>query len=182
MKTPKTQRLRFRPYTLEDVNDVFEMFADPYAQRFYPLSVDHEAAEGWIRWNQRNYEAYGFGLWALELRETGEFAGDCGITMQLVEDDRKHEVGYHVMEHLRRRGLATEAGAACRDWALETLGVPFICSIVRADNVASKRVAEQIHESVRPLEGREHPSLLYYTDGAAEPTAPQRAPEEIDTP
>ncbi len=146
---------------------MYALFADPYAQRFYPLSVDHEAAEGWIRWNLRNYETYGFGLWALELRETGAFVGDCGITLQPVDDERKHEVGYHVMEPLRRRGLATEAGVACRNWALETLGVPFVCSIVRADNVASQRVAERIHESVRDLEGKEHPRLLYYTERTA---------------
>ncbi|MHC4469753.1 MAG: GNAT family N-acetyltransferase [Planctomycetota bacterium] len=167
METPRTSRLRFRPYTLDDVNDVYELFADPYARRYYPKSVDHEAAEGWIRWNLRNYDEHGFGLWALELRETGEFVGDCGITMQQVDDDKKHEVGYHVVERLRRRGLATEAALACRDWALETLGVPFVCSIVDAENVASKRVAERIHEKSRPLERKGSPHLLYYTEREA---------------
>jgi RimJ/RimL family protein N-acetyltransferase len=164
MKTPRTTRLRFRPCTLEDAADVYALFGDPYARRFYPESVDHDAAMGWIRWNLRNYDEHGFGLWALELSETGEFVGDCGITMQQVDEDRKPEVGYHVVEHLRRRGLATEAALACRDWALERLRAPFVCSIVHAENLASKRVAERIHEEVRPIGRKGSPHLLYYTE------------------
>ena len=161
---PRTTRLRFRPYAIEDVGHVYELFADSCAQRFYPMSVDGDAAQGWICWNLRNYDQYGFGLWALELRETGEFAGDCGITMQEVDEVPTHEVGYHIVEHLRRRGLATEAGVACRNWALDTLKVPLVCSIVRADNDASKAVAGRIHEAVRALERTEPPRLLYYTE------------------
>lgn len=165
MDLPRTTRLRFRPYTLDDVEAVHALFSDPYARRFYPLSVDLDAAEGWIRWSLRNYETHGFGLWALELRETGEFVGDCGITMQPVgENERRHEVGYHVVAARRRRGLATEAARACRDWAFETLGVSYVCSIVHVENVASRRVAERIHDSVRPFDRDGMPHLVHFTE------------------
>jgi RimJ/RimL family protein N-acetyltransferase len=163
MDLPETPRLRFRPFTLDDVDAVVDLFADPYARRFYPLSTDRDAAEGWIRWNLRSYESHGFGLWVIELREAGEFVGDCGITMQETDVGRSHEVGYHVVERFRRRGLATEAALACRDWALDVLGIDFVCSIVHVENVASQRVAERIHEDVRTTERRGLPHRLYFT-------------------
>lgn len=164
MELPSTTRLRFRSYTLDDVEDVHRLFADPYARRFYPKSIDRDAAEGWIRWSLRNYEQHGFGLWALELLDTGEFVGDCGITMQEIDLGPRHEVGYHVMEALRRQGFATEAALACRDWALEVLGQPFVCSITHPDNVASQTVAERIHERTRTYEQDGKPHVLFYTE------------------
>ena len=42
----------------------------------YPAPFDCERTKGWISWNLENYEKYGFGLWAVVLKETGEFIGD----------------------------------------------------------------------------------------------------------
>jgi [ribosomal protein S5]-alanine N-acetyltransferase len=41
----------------------------------------------------QRYATDGFGLWAIELRETGGFVGDCGLTVQTVDDAREVEVG-----------------------------------------------------------------------------------------
>ena len=86
------------------------MFADPYSQRFYPQMAEPGASEGWIRWNQDNYEQHGFGLWAVEHATTGTFIGDCGLTYQSVAGRSLLEVGYHLDTRHRGRGLATEAG------------------------------------------------------------------------
>src|SRR3546814_1766266 len=67
----------------------------------------------WIEWTQRNYEKHGFGLWVIETH-AGEFVGDCGLTMQEVEDEWFVEAGWHVRSPLQRQGYATEAAAAVR--------------------------------------------------------------------
>ena len=36
----------------------------------------------WIEWNIQNYQKYGFGIWAVILKETGKFIGDCGIVIR----------------------------------------------------------------------------------------------------
>ena len=51
---------------MSDVTSLVEVFADPYAAKFYPGKATVEACEKWIDWNLKNYEKDGFGLWALE--------------------------------------------------------------------------------------------------------------------
>ncbi len=98
--------------------------------------------EGWIAWNLRNYEEHGFGLWILETH-AGEFVGDCGLTMQEVEDAWFVEAGWHVRSDLRGQGYATEAAGAVRD-AARAAGIEHLVAIIRPGNVASRRVATNI--------------------------------------
>lgn len=97
---------------------------------------------GWIEWNRRNYAEHGFGLWAIE-SHSGEFVGDCGLTIQEVEGESFVEAGWHVRSPLRRQGYATEAAAAVRDAAREA-GVEHLIAIIRPHNVASQGVATKI--------------------------------------
>src|SRR5215471_1439216 len=84
-EVPEADRLRLRPYSLDDERALYEVFADPYARTFYPEMADSKNVRAWIEWNIRNYDELGFGLWAVELKVSGEFIGDCGLTYQDVE-------------------------------------------------------------------------------------------------
>ncbi len=97
---------------------------------------------GWIEWNRRNYAEHGFGLWIIE-SHSGEFVGDCGLTMQEVEGEWFIEAGWHVRSDLRRQGHAAEAAAAVRDAARDA-GVEHLIAIIRPDNLASQGVARKI--------------------------------------
>ncbi|MBT8198539.1 MAG: GNAT family N-acetyltransferase [Acidimicrobiia bacterium] len=161
---PGTERIRFRPYQREDVALVLEMFSDPDARRFYPSIDGPQAAETWIAWSRDLYDTTGFGMWAIEHVETGEFLGDCGLTLQPVEGESMLEVGYHLTQSHRGRGYATEAGIACRNHAFEVLGSSEVCSVVDPMNEASRAVASRIHAQSRTFtnhEGRE--MCLYWT-------------------
>lgn len=144
LPTP-TRRLRFREYTLDDLDDVISMFSDTQARRFYPEMEDPENNRRWIEWNLQNYRDHGFGLWVLEDLQFGGFVGDCGITYQPVEGEQLLEIGYHLVEHYRGRGLATEAAGACLAYAFEVLGAEKVCSLVHLENESSARVASRIH-------------------------------------
>lgn len=52
--------------------------------------------------------------------------------------------GYHVLPALQRRGYATEAAAAARDFARTVLGATRLVAIIHPDNRPSQRVAEKI--------------------------------------
>jgi RimJ/RimL family protein N-acetyltransferase len=140
----ETDRLLLRPLTIGDVRDLAAILGDPETMRFYPATKTREETVAWIEWNLRNYEQFGFGLWALVLKATGEFVGDCGLTMQPVEDDWYVEVGYHVRRDLWRRGLATEAATASRDHAFDVVGVERLIALVRVENEPSAGVARKI--------------------------------------
>jgi RimJ/RimL family protein N-acetyltransferase len=144
----ETDRLLLRELTLDDVDDLFAILGDEETMRFYPASKTREQTIGWIDWNRRSYEEHGFGLWALILKGTGEFVGDCGLTMQEVDGEWFVEVGYHVKRTHWRRGLATEAAMACRDHAFDVLGLSRLIALVRVENVPSAGVARKLGMTV----------------------------------
>ena len=115
----ETERLFFREMTLEDVDTLALVMSDPESMKFYPHPFSREEVENWIKWNIDNYQKYGFGLWAVCLKESGEMIGDCGITMQQVENDLFPEIGYHLRKEFRGMGYATEAAKACARFAKE---------------------------------------------------------------
>lgn len=160
---PETERLWFRPYVLADEVALFEVFADEDARTFYPEMADSANVRRWIEWNLRNYDEFGFGLWAIERKDTGAFIGDCGLTYQEVEGKNELEIGYHVVAPERRKGLATEAALACLDYGFTHTSADAICSIVSPANVASWAVAARIHTSWRTFTKKGTPTLLFFT-------------------
>ena len=139
-----TQRLAFREMTADDLDAMADLLGDPEVMAFYPRPKSRAEALGWIEWNRRLYRERGFGLWVIELRETGALVGDCGLTPQEVDGMPEIEVGYHVRRSLQGRGYATEAAAASRDHARDVLGLGRLIAIVDPRNVPSQRVAEKI--------------------------------------
>lgn len=138
-----TARLRFREMTEADLDVLAGLLGDPEVMEFYPAPKTRAEVADWIAWNRRSYAEHGHGLWIVETH-AGAFVGECGLTWQRVNGERRLEVGYHVAPVLQGRGYATEAAAACRDHARDVLGAPELVAIVHPENTASRRVAEKI--------------------------------------
>ena len=77
------------------------------------------------------------------LKSSGELVGDCGLTIQHVDGHGEIEIGYHVRRDLWGQGLATEAARACRDFGFQRLPVDRLISLIRPENLQSRRVAEK---------------------------------------
>jgi RimJ/RimL family protein N-acetyltransferase len=144
--------------TPDDLDDMAALLGDPQVMRYYPHPKSREEALAWIAWNQRLYREHGFGLWLLTLRATGEFVGDCGLTPQRVDGVTELEVGYHVRPALQGRGLATEAAAACRDYAREVLGIDRLIAIIDPRNRPSPAGRREARSGARAVD-REPGSL-----------------------
>lgn len=139
---PTSPRLVFRRMRAGDLDDMARLLGDPLVMTFYPRAKTRNEAADWIWWNVDNYARDGFGLWVLHDRDD-EFVGDCGLTWQTVDGAEHLEVGYHVLPTRQGEGLATEAAAACRDFA-RAQGIRRLIAITHPDNVPSQRVAEKI--------------------------------------
>ncbi|CAN5230865.1 GNAT family N-acetyltransferase [soil metagenome] len=129
--------------TDDDLEAMADMLGDPGVMAFYPRPKTAEETQAWIDWNKANYEEFGFGLWIIETR-SGDFIGDCGVTWQSVNGRPELEVGYHVRTGMQGRGYATDAAAACRDFARDVLQHSHLVAIIHPANDASRRVAEKI--------------------------------------
>ena len=137
----ETNRLILREYTLDDFDNLYEIVSDPETMRHYPKPFDEERTRDWIEWNLENYKNYGFGLWVVTLKETGEFIGDCGISIQNIDGELLPEIGYHIHKKYWRRGFGSEAARAVRDWAFENTDYNCIYSYMKYTNVGSYSTA-----------------------------------------
>lgn len=139
----ETSRLLLREFRAEDVGPLQAVLGDPVAMQFYPAAYDRAGVEAWIARNQERYARDGFGLWAMVLKTTGEVIGDCGCVSQEVDGQKEIEVGYHVRRDLWGVGYATEAAKACMEYAFSKLGAERVISMIRPENLQSRRVAEK---------------------------------------
>ncbi len=139
----ETARLRLRELVPEDADALEAVLGDPIAMQYYPAAFDRKAVEFWIEKNIGRYRRDGHGLWAVLLKSSGELIGDCGGTLQEVEGKSELEIGYHVRRDLWGNGYATEAALACMQYAFTKLGAARVISMIRPENVQSRRVAEK---------------------------------------
>src|SRR5882672_1601268 len=139
----ETERLTLRKITADDLDDLLEIWGDPEAMRHFPGVLDRQAMLEWIERNQRRYEQYGHGLWAVILRGERKLVGDCGLAVQEVDGIEELEVGYHFNRKYWGRGLGAEAARACMNYAFERLGLRRVISMIRPENAPSRRVAER---------------------------------------
>jgi [ribosomal protein S5]-alanine N-acetyltransferase len=152
----ETERLTLRELEPDDADALSEVLGDPWTMRYYPHPFSREDVVHWIeRWRQ-SYLDNGFGLWAVVLKQTGELAGDTGLTIQTVDGEDFVEVGWHIHRRIQRQGLATEAGRASVDHGFGPLGRDRIISIIRPENVPSWSVAEKLGMRVWKETDRAH--------------------------
>jgi len=139
----ETQRLVLREFQHEDLDALAAILCDRETMRYYPVSFDSAAVADWIQRNRTRYANHGHGLWAMILKSTRELIGDCGLVRQSVDAVDEIEIGYHVRRDLWNQGYASEAARACRDYGFANLKVDRLISLIRPENLASRRVAEK---------------------------------------
>lgn len=137
----ETPRLCLREMTREDLPALRAMLQDSEVMYAYNGAFTEEETLAWLERQLARYEQYGFGLWAVILRETGEMVGQCGLTMQPWKERELLEVGYHFRKEYWHRGYAAEAARACVRYAFDVLGAEEVCAIIRDTNLPSQGVA-----------------------------------------
>lgn len=140
----ETERLVLREYVQEDFSDLKDIISDAETMKYYVKPYDDKGVQRWLDWSRDNYKKHGFGLFAIELRETGEFVGDAGITLQPIDGEWLPEVGYHVNKNFWRRGIASEAARAARDWAFCNRDFPALYSYMTVENIPSQATAKSL--------------------------------------
>jgi len=139
----ETKRLILRPMLESDLDALLLIFTDLRVM----AAFDHppftrEQMQGWLQRNLNHQNEFGYGLFSIILKETGELIGDCGL--EQMEDEGAAELGYDFRSDFWNQGYATEAAITVRDYAFDVLKLPQLISLIRVGNLASKRVAEKV--------------------------------------
>ena len=137
----ETERLRLREMTEADFPALYQVLADAENMQHYPYVFDENRVKNWIFRNIERYRVFGFGLWAVCLKATGEMIGDCGLTMQLINGEIKPEIGYHIRRDQHRNGYAKEAAIAVRDWTFMNTPFQVVYSYMKHTNEPSYKTA-----------------------------------------
>jgi ribosomal-protein-alanine N-acetyltransferase len=136
----ETARLRAHRIGPEDVDAMFGVYGDAQAMRWVgdgnPLT--RAECEKWIRVTLKNYEARGYGMFALLDHESAEIIGFCGLVHPGGQTEA--EIKYALKRSFWGKGLATEAVTALLAWAADRLGINHVIATVDPENMASRRV------------------------------------------
>lgn len=139
----ETDRLQLREMNQDDYDALCRILQDKEVMYAYEHVFDDKEVQEWLDRQQKRYEDYGFGLWAVILKESGEFIGQCGLTMQECNGREVLEVGYLFQKAFWHQGYAIEAAAACKEYAFSVLHAEEVYSIIRDTNQASQNVARR---------------------------------------
>ncbi|MGB8508415.1 MAG: GNAT family N-acetyltransferase [Pyrinomonadaceae bacterium] len=145
MSVIETERLSLREISVDDAPVILELLNDPSFVRFIGdkgvRSLD-EARQYITDKLVASYERFGFGLWMVELRETKEPTGICGLVKR---DALEHaDIGYALLPRYWFQGFARESAAAVLNYGIGTLGLKRLLAVTDQDNVASIKVLEKI--------------------------------------
>lgn len=137
----ETERLYLREMTQDDFPSLCNILQDEETMYAYEGAFTDSEAQEWLDRQRARYQKWGFGLWAVILKDNGKMIGQCGLTMQPWKEEEVLEVGYLFERSHWHKGYATEAATACKQYAFDVLQAKDVCSIIRDTNTASQHVA-----------------------------------------
>ena len=142
----ETPRLLLRHLSLDDLDALAPMYADPDIRRGYPDGTrtrEQTAAE--IAWFEHGHPQHPeLGLWATIDRASGTVIGRCGLLPWVLDGRFEVEVAYLLGKPWWGRGLATEAAKGIVQHAQQSLGLERLVCLVMPGNEPSVRVAQRI--------------------------------------
>jgi RimJ/RimL family protein N-acetyltransferase len=141
-----TERLILRRWREADRAPFAVMNADPQVMRYMIAPLDRETSDAFADRIDARLERQGFGLWALERRDTGEFIGFTGLNLmpEGTPGAGGQEIGWRLAASSWHQGYATEAAKAAVDVAFNGLGLPEIWSITSVLNEPSRAVMRRL--------------------------------------
>ena len=136
-----TDRLLLRGFEERDLDEYAAMMADPAVVEFLSDKKPLSRGDAWRQMAMvlGHWTLRGFGLWAVEERDTGRLLGRIGCHQP--EGWPGFEVGYTLGRPFWGRGFATEGARAALQYARTVLRREEILSVIRPANAGSIRVA-----------------------------------------
>lgn len=141
----ETERLVLRSWKPEDLPLFIAMNKDKQVMRFFPDVLSEGDTEAFYNRIQNEFHHKGWGLYAVEIKSTGEFIGYVGLHEIGFEAyfTPGIEIGWRLAADYHNRGYATEAAIAVLKLA-KALGIAQLYSFTAKINTPSERVMQKI--------------------------------------
>jgi RimJ/RimL family protein N-acetyltransferase len=159
-----SQRLGFRNWQTEDLQEFAALNADPEVMEHFPKTLTTKETGMLIERFQQCYETRGYAYFATELQETGELIGFIGLLYQEYEAVfcPATDIGWRLKKSAWGNGYATEGAKRCLEYAFSELNLSRIISTCTVDNARSEHVMKKIGMSKQGA--FKHPKLKAYPE------------------
>ena len=161
----ETERLKLRDWEEKDLLPFQQMNANRQVRRYFPSLLSYRRSELDMRKMDEIIKEKGIGLFAVELKETGEWIGFIGVNYLPKESKYPfkelplYEIGWRLIPEVWGNGIATEGAEAVMDYAMEK-GITELYSFTSETNLPSRKVMEKIGMTF--LDNFEFPDLSKY--------------------
>ena len=136
----ESDRFYLREYQESDYQDLSEIYQDAENMVYFGAPYDDKMMRRLMDWTFDNYQKYGFGFWAIIDKRSGEFIGDCGLSMQNIDGEWLPEIGYHIKMKYHNMGYASEAAQLVKEYIFKNYSFEALYGYTTEDNLPSIRV------------------------------------------
>jgi RimJ/RimL family protein N-acetyltransferase len=157
----RTDRLLLRRWTDADLEPFAALNADPEVMEHFPALLSRAESDALARHSDAFLRENGWGLWAVEVAQSGRFAGFTGLApvRAALPFAPAIEVGWRLARWAWGSGYATEAATAALRVAFDGLGLDEVVSFTALTNVRSQAVMRRIGMTRDPADDFDHPAL-----------------------
>lgn len=140
----ETERCIIRETTESDLDAFYRIYSDPSVAEFMePLFEDREAEFQYVKdYREKVYDFYGFGMWTVLDKETGEVIGRAGVSMR--EGFEDPELGFVIAKEYQGRGLAYEVCKEVLSFVNKEFEFTVFGALVHPDNLPSKKLLKKL--------------------------------------
>lgn len=133
-----TERTIIREMTADDLTAMYELYSDEavakWVEPLYEYEKELEFTKAYI---ENVYSFYGYGLWLVFDRKTGELIGRAGISVREIDGEKRCELGYIIRGDRQRQGMGFEVSTAVMEYAADCLLIDELWLCIEKDNTAS---------------------------------------------
>lgn len=157
----RTERLLLRRWRASDREPFARINADPGVMEFFPGLQSPQVSAEMIEDFEREFDAEGFGIWAVEVPGELPLAGFAGL-MRVGADlpfAPAVEVGWRLTPEAWGRSIGFEAATAALHFGFGRAALERVVSYTAAANARSRRLMERLGMHRDPAEDFEHPRI-----------------------
>jgi len=157
----RTARLRLRRWRADDREAFAALNSDPRVMEHFPAVLSRAESDALADRIEGHFTQHGFGLWAVEIPGSVEFAGFLGLAAPAFQAHFTPciEIGWRLRRDCWGKGYATEGARAALRFGFERLGLEEIVSFTVPANLRSRRIMERIGMQHSPADDFDHPLL-----------------------
>ncbi len=137
----KTNRLIIEYFNTSDISDWAKIESDADVRRFVNGKVlSFEEARKYVEMNIRQYQKFGYGRYAVRLKENRSLIGMCGF----LNEPYGIDFGYRYSKDSWGKGLGFEAAKEVLEYGFLELGLEKVLGLTAEQNYGSIRILEKL--------------------------------------